>query len=170
MNATISLTVRLVVRPVATADTCPLCGEASIKRAPLLDRLKEAGVPAVGVTVKMRKSDEEYLKCNGCTAEFVRAERDIKVIMNGLMVSRNVPVQIRHIYNENVAVSDLLTKHRTAIIRKVNARRSPLGVSATKKELIICFKYKKTRTFGSFVRKADPLRGARYVFTELSLA
>ena len=124
----------------------------------------------MGGSLSMEKSGEEYLKCGGCRAEFIRAERDIEVIMNGLEVSRNVPVQIRHIYNENVAVSDLLTKHRTAIIRRVNARRSLLGVSAAKKELIICFKYKKTRTFGSFARKADPLRGARYVFTELSLA
>lgn len=170
MSATISLTVRPVVRPVATADTCPLCGGTSIKRAPLLDRLKEAGGPAVGVTVKMRKSGEEYLKCNGCTAEFVRAERDIEVIMNGLEVSRNVPVQIGHIYKEAVRVSDLLTEHRTAIVRRVNVGRSLLGVSVAKGELIICFRYKGIRTFGSFVRKADPLRGARYVFTELSLA
>ena len=155
---------------MAAPHTCPLCGGASIRQAPLLDRLKEVDIPAVGGSAKVRKSGEGYLRCHGCTAEFVHVERDIEPIMNGLMVQSNILNQIRRYYGEGVKVSDLLAKHRTAIIRKVSARRSLLGVSVTKKELIVCFRYMGVRTFGSFVRKTDPKRGAHYVFTELSIA
>ena len=155
---------------MAAPDTCPLCGGASIRQAPLLDRLKEVGIPAVGGSVKIRKSGEGYLKCHGCTAEFVHVERDIEPIMNGLTVQSHIPDQIKRYHGEAVKVSDLLTRHRTAIIRRVSARRSLLGVSVAKKELIVCFRYRGVRTFGSFVRRTDPERGAHYVFTELSMA
>lgn len=158
------------MRPVPDLDACPLCGGKTLKAVPLLDRIKKAKGPAVGGSVSIRKSGEEYLKCNGCTAEFVPAERDIKVIMNGLMVKSNIPDQIKHYYGKAIKVYDLLTKHRTAIVRRVNVRRSLLGVSVAKKELIICFKYGGVRTFGSFIREADPRRGTRYVFAELSMA
>ena len=164
-----SLTAARAAPAVAPPDTCPICGGASIRRAPLLDRLKELGIPAVGGGFKTRKSGEEYLKCHGCGAEFVPINRDIKTIMNGLMVQKNVPDLIEYYYKRRIKVSDLLTRHRTAIIRRVNVKRSMLGVSASQKELIICFMYRGVRTFGTFVRKADPKRGAHYVFTELSM-
>lgn len=169
MIAAISLTGRPDARTVPATETCPLCGGESIRRAPLLDRLKEAGVPAVGGSLKTRKSGEEYLKCHGCTAEFVHAKRDVKTVMNGLVVQENVPAQILHYYKRQIKVPDLLTKHRTAIIRRVHAKRSLLAVSAAKKELIICFMHRGVRTYGTFVRKNDPERGAHYVFTELSM-
>lgn len=169
MIAAMSLTALSTAPAVAPSDTCPLCGGTSIKRAPLLDRLKELGIPAVGGTVKTRKSGEEYLRCHGCTAEFVYAERDIKTIMNGLLVQDNVPAQIEHYYKRQIKIPDLLRKHRTAIIRRVNVKRSMLGVSASKKELIICFMYRGVRTSGTFVRETDPERGVHYAFTELSM-
>lgn len=154
---------------MAPPDTCPLCGGASIRRAPLLDRLRELGIPAVGGGFKTRKSGEEYLKCHGCTAEFVHTDRDVKTIMNGLVVQDNVPAQIEHYYKRRIRVADLLTRHRTAIIRRVSAGRSMLGVSTAKRELIICFMYRGVRTYGTFVRRTDPGRGVHYVFTELSM-
>ena len=167
--AAISLTALLPDPSVAPPDTCPICGATSIRRAPLLDRLKELGIPAVGGGFKTRKSGEEYLKCHGCGAEFVPIDRDIKTIMNGLVVQENVPDQIEHYYKKRIKVTDLLTRHRTAIIRRVNVKRSVLGVSAVKKELIICFMYRGVRTFGTFVRDRDPERGVHYVFTEMSM-
>ena len=167
--AAISLTALLSVPNVAPPDTCPLCGGASIRRAPLLDRLREVRVPVVGGSVGTRESGEKYLKCHGCTAEFVHTDRDIKTIMNGLVVQDNVPAQIEHYYKRRIRVADLLTRHRTAIIRRVSARRSMLGVSTAKRELIICFMYRGVRTYGTFVRESDPERGVRYVFTELSM-
>ena len=167
--AAISLTAIHAAPSVAPSGTCPLCGGASIRRAPLLDRLRELGIPAVGGGFKTRKSGEEYLKCHGCTAEFVHTDRDIKTIMNGLAVQENVPAQIEHYYKRQIRISDLLTRHRTAIIRRVSARRSMLGVSTAKRELIICFMYRGVRTYGTFVRESDPERGVRYVFTELSM-
>lgn len=169
MITAMSLTALFPAPAVAPSDTCPLCGGTSIKRAPLLDRLKELGIPTVGGIIKTRKSGEEYLKCHGCTAEFIYAERDIKTIMNGLLVEDNVPAQIEHYYKRQIKIPDLLRKHRTAIIRRVNVKRSMLGISAAKKELIICFMYRGVRTFGTFVREADPGRGVHYVFTELSM-
>lgn len=169
MIAAISLTALLPASAVAPPDTCPICGATSIRRAPLLDRLKELGIPAVGGGFKTRKSGEEYLKCHGCGAEFVPIDRDIKTIMNGLVVQENVPDQIEHYYKKRIKVTDLLTRHRTAIIRRVNVKRSVLGVSAAKKELIICFMYRGVRTFGTFVRERDPERGVHYVFTEMSM-
>lgn len=155
---------------MATPDTCPFCGGSSITREPLLDRLKELSIPVVGGSARTRKSGEEYLKCHGCTAEYVCAERDIKTIMNGLMVPKNIPVQIKHYYKAEIKVSNLLTRHRTAIVRKVDTRRSLLGVSAARNELIVCFRYRGVRTFGLFARKTDHRRGAHYVFEELSMA
>lgn len=165
----IPLTARPPPRAVATPDTCPICGGTSIKRAPLFDRLKGVGIPAVGGSLKTRKSCETYLKCHGCTAEFVYAERGIEQIMNGLLVEDNIPGQIEYYYKEAIEVPDLLTKHRTAIIRRVHVKRSLLGVSSTKKELIICFNYKGIRTFGSFIRETDSRRRAHYVFKELNM-
>lgn len=155
---------------MSTTDTCPFCGGSSISRAPLFDRLKELSIPVVGGSARTRKSGEEYLKCHGCTAEYVCAERDIKTIMNGLVVRPHIPTQIRHYYKAAIKTSDLLTRHRTAIVRKVDTRRSLLGVSSARNELIICFKYGGVRTFGSFARRTDPTRGAHYVFEELSMA
>ena len=166
----IPLTARPPPRVVATPDTCPVCGGESIRRAPLLDRIKGVGIPAVGGSLKTRKSCETYLKCHGCTVEFVYAERGIEQIMNGLLVEDNIPDQIEYYYKEAIEVPDLLTKHRTAIIRRVHVKRSLLGVSSAKKELIICFKYKGIRTFGSFIRETDSRRRAHYVFKELSMA
>ena len=170
MSATSHLTARASTRPVPDLDACPFCGGETLKAVPLLDRIKKARGPAVGGSVSIRKSGEEYLKCNGCMTEFVHAERDIEVIMKGLMVRPNILAQIKYCYGRAVKVSDPLTRHRTAIVRRVHARRSLLGVSVAKKELIICFKYRGVRTFGSFIREADRRRGARYVFAELSMA
>ena len=154
------------------ARTCPFCGGMAVRRRPALSGAKMgATIGGTGLSLEAGGSEESYLKCNGCTMEFVRADRDVDTILAGLRARRRIAAQIRHYYGEGVTVTDLLTGHVTAMARKANHYRSLASVSVSKKELIICFSYKNIRTFGSFVRKSDRSSGRRYYeFRELSMA
>lgn len=134
-------------------------------KGPLAERIKEAGVDIAGSggSAKLRKSGDTYFTCNGCMKAFVDADRDIEGILRGLKSKANIAHRTRHFYGEGVTPSELLENHRTAILRKANPRRSLLGVSLARKELIICFSYNGIRTYGSFIRKGD-----HYIFRELS--
>lgn len=112
---------------------------------------------------------ESYLRCHGCTMEFVRADRDVGNILAGLRVERRVAGRVRLYYGEGVTASDLLARHRTAMARKASRYRSLASVSVSKRELFVCFRRGGVRTFGSFVKKSSG-GGEYYVFTELSMA
>ena len=148
----------------------PPCGGKAPKAIPLPDRIKKARGPDAGGSVSIRKPGKEHLKCNECTTKFVRAERGIGAIIRGLTAGPNIPAQIKYFYGKAVKVSDPLTRRRTAIVQRANARRSLLGAPVAKKGPIMCFKRGGARTFGSLIREADPRRGARGVFAELSMA
>ena len=63
----------------------------------------------------------------------------------------------------------LLAEHSTAVVRRVNSRRSIRSVSVDGDELIVCFLHGGVRTFGSFVRGDDgPGDTSRYAFRSLS--
>ena len=150
---------------VNAGDPCPFCGGCLLVKGPLAERIKEAGVGIAGSggSAKLRKSGDTYFTCNGCMKAFVDADRDIEGILCGLKSKANIAHRTRHFYGEGVTPSELLENHRTAILRKANPRRSLLGVSLARKELIICFSYNGIRTYGSFIRKGD-----HYIFRELS--
>ena len=150
---------------VNAGDPCPFCGGCLLVKGPLAERVEEAGVSIAGSggSAKLRKSGDTYFTCNGCMMAFVDADRDIEGILRGLKSKANIAHRTRHFYGEGVTPRELLENHRTAILRKANPRRSLLGVSLARKELIICFSYNEIRTYGSFIRKGD-----HYIFRELS--
>ena len=156
----------------APAAPCPFCGGRPIRKRPLLDGAKIAFHTALGgASVEPEQSGETYLKCNGCAREFVPADRDIENILFGLRIEPSVPHLIRRYHGEGVTVTDLLTKHRTDIVRKAHHYRSRVSVSAVKNEIIICFRRRGVRTFGTFAQKSDKSGGANYyIFKGLSKA
>ena len=155
------------------AGKCPFCGgRADIKR-PKLDAIKKMSARAYGFegSVETRRMGDSYYKCNGCTMEFVYAEREIESILAGLEVGDRVPSQIRRYYNGEVSAIDLLTVHRTAIVRKANNHLSFISAHVVKDELIICFCYNNVRTYGTFVKKSSKSsNGDYYLFEKLNKA
>ena len=130
--------------------------------------VKAAGT---GASLKMKRSGESYLRCNGCAREYVPAERDIENILFGLEVEDRVPPLIVLYHGEGVTVTDLLTAHRTAIVRRAHRYRSLVSVSVAKREILICFCHRSVRTFGTFARKAGRFgRGDHYMFKGLNMA
>ena len=112
------------------------------------------------LSVRTARAGGWYLHCNGCTASFVRADRDVKTVAAGLLVDPRAALQVRHYYGEGVTVSDLLDCHLAAMARKVHVRRSLASVSVDKGELLACFLCRGVRTFGSLVRRRKG--GGRY--------
>lgn len=157
---------------VAPAAPCPFCGGNPIRKWPLLDGAKIAFHTALGsASVEPKQSGESYLKCNGCAREFVPADRDIENILLGLKVEPGVLPLIMRYHGEGVTVTDLLTKHRTDIVRKAHHYRSRVSVSAARNEIIICFRRSSVRTFGTFAQKSDKSGGGdHYIFKGLSKA
>ena len=128
-------------------------------------------VAGTGVSLRTRGSGESYLRCNGCAREFVPAERDIENILSGLEVEDRVPPLITLYHGEGVTVADLLTAHRTAIVRKAHRYRSLVSVSVAKREILICFCHRGVRTYGTFARRAGRSgRGDHYMFKGLNMA
>ncbi len=141
------------------SDPCPFCGGNKIKKLPLSDKVKKANASAGGnsggIEIESNPDKEFFFKCNGCNFKFVDADRDIKGIMNNLKVGVNIAILIRTYYHENVSVTDLLTNHRVAIVRKPRNFLSFIANKVVDKEVIICFNYNGIRTFGSFVKEKD---------------
>lgn len=151
--------------------TCPFCGAKASLKKPSLDGIRLGGkVAGTGLSIRAR-SKETYLHCNGCTFEFVRADRDIATIAAGLRVDPRVAYQIRHYHGEGVTVSDLLGRSITGMARKVNRIRSLASVSVARDELLVCFLHGGVRTFGSFVKSDDGPEGTScYTLRSLSRA
>lgn len=150
---------------------CPFCGGRGLPRRPRLDRLSGSSVsigPA-SLHLAVDSSGEEYFNCRGCDMSFVFAEREIATILSGLKMGPNIPILVKHYYGDGVAVRDLLTQHRTAMVRKVRAGLSFLSPSAVRNELVMCFNYNGIRTFGSFRRRRGS-RGYYYTFEVLNRA
>lgn len=134
--------------------TCPFCGGRALRKKPALDGMElGARVSGAGLSFKAPKAGESYLHCNGCTIDYIRADRDIETIAAGLLIGPLVALQARHYYGEGVAVSDLLRRHCTGMARRVHPLRSLASVSVAKDELLACFSYGGIRTFGSLVRR-----------------
>ena len=153
----------------APSTTCPFCGGRPVRKRPILDGAKiGVRVAGIGASLETKRSGGSYLRCNGCAREYVPAERDIGNILSGLEVEPWVPPLIGLYHGEGVTVTDLLTAHRTAIVRKVHHYRSYVSVSTAKKEIVVCFRRGGVRTFGTFVRRAGKRgSGDRYVFRGL---
>lgn len=131
---------------------CPFCGgRASRKRPPLAGARISGTLPGVGLSLAAAAPVVSYLHCNGCTIDYVRADRDVETVAAGLRVDPRAALQARHYYGEGVTVSDLLRCHLTAMARRVSARRSIASVSVSGRELLACFSYGGVRTYGSLV-------------------
>ena len=153
-----------------TYRTCPFCGGRAFPKRPLLDKMRLGGrVAGTGLSLRAR-SKETYLHCNGCTIDFVRADRDIKTIEAGLRIDPRAALQIKHYHGEDVTVYDLLHSCVTGMARMVRPGRSLASVSVDKDELLVCFLHRGIRTFGSLVRRRDRNGGYHYVLTGLSKA
>jgi len=155
-------------------DPCPFCGGNKIKKLPISDKVKKVNASGSGngggLEVESNPDKEYFFKCNGCNLKFVDAERDIDGITNNLQVRANIAILIRKYYHENISVSDLLLKHRVAIVRKPSNFFSFIADKVVEKELIICFLYNGIRTFGSFVKEKDEETGIyRYHFKTLGV-
>ena len=82
-----------------------------------------------------------------------------------------MPPLITLYHGEGVTVTDLLTAHRTAIVRRAHRYRSLVSVSVAKKEILICFCRRGIRTYGTLARKAGRSgRGDHYMFKGLNMA
>lgn len=150
--------------------TCPFCGGRASRRRPPLDGAELRGaVAGAGLSVRTARTGGWYLHCDGCTADYVRADRDIETIAAGLRVDPRVPLQVRHYYGEGLTVSDLLRCHLAAMARRVHARRSLASVHVDRGELLPCFSYRGVRTFGSLVRRRGK-GGYHYALRGLSKA
>lgn len=158
---------------MAAPDPCPFCGGRPVRKRPALDGARfGVRVAGTGASLRAKRSGESYLRCNGCGTEYVPAERDIENILSGLEVEPWVPPLIGLYHGEGVTVTDLLTAHRTAIVRKVHHYRSYVSVSTAKREIVICFRHNGVRTFGTFARRGGGRGGGgdRYVFRGLGMA
>ena len=164
--------LRAQARRVADPAHCPFCGGRPAKRGTALDGVK-IGFRAAGVeaSIDAKGSGETYYRCNGCMIEYADAERDIETILRGLRVEHEVAYQIRAYYGDGPTATDLLTRHRTAIVRRAHRRRSVLSVSVDGGELIACFLYNGVRTFGTLARvDGGPGGTSHYVFRGLGRA
>ena len=156
----------------ALPDPCPFCGGRPVRKAPLLGSARiGVKVAGTGASLRTKGSGASYLRCDGCAREFVPAERDIGNILSGLEVDPRVLPLIRLYHGEGVTVTDLLTAYRTAIVRKVHRYRSLVSVSVAKREILICFRRRGVRTFGTFARRTGKQgSGDHYVFKGLGMA
>ena len=156
----------------APPGPCPFCGGRPGRVRPLLDGARIGfQVAGTGATLETKRSGKSYLQCDGCGAEYVPAERDIGTILSGLRVEAGVLHRIRLYHGEGVTVTDLLTAHRTAIVRRAHHYRSLVSVSPAKKEILICFCRGGVRTYGTFARRRKRSGdGDHYVFRELNRA
>lgn len=155
------------------ASKCPFCGGRADTKRPKLDVIKKVGGSAYdfGGFLETRRPKDSYYKCNGCTMEFVYAEREIESILAGLEVGSKIAGRIKRYYKVDIAAVDLLKNHRTAIVRKVNNHLSFISAHVVKDELIICFCYNQIRTCGTFVKKSrKPVNGDYYLFDKLNKA
>ncbi|MCV0409360.1 hypothetical protein [Nitrosopumilus sp.] len=142
-------------------DVCPFCGGKPIKKNPYSDRVKKAGIGAGALEVSgsgnvemdPNPEKEEYFLCNGCNQKYVWADIDINLILKHLKGEENIPKLIKYYYPDNVSLTDLLTKHRTGIVRRHSDKVSWLSNMIIKRQLYICFNYDGKRTFGTFIRK-----------------
>lgn len=158
--AAIPLAAALLLAPAAAVpDARPACGGASIRRAPLLGRLGEAGATAAGGSARTRKPGVENLECRGRTAEFAHADRE----------QGSMPAQIKHYRKRRISIPGLPTGRRTTMARRAGARRPLPGSSAAKRGLIGCPANRGAGTPGTPVRRTDYERGARCAFTELGM-
>ena len=151
--------------------TCPFCGGRALRKRPALAGAKvSAALAGTGASLEAPRS-APYLHCNGCTFDFVRADRDVKTIAAGLHVDPRVAHQIRHYHGEGVTVSDLLDRSVIGMARRVHRLRSLVSVSVARDELLVCFLHGGIRTFGSFVKSdGGPGGTTRYTFRGLSRA
>lgn len=160
---------------MALPDTCPFCGGNPVKKQPWLAGARigagaGAGATSIGGSFRPANSREEYLQCRGCMRQYVDAERDIKTILRGLRVEPRVAFQIRRYYGRGPTATDLLTRHRTAIVRGVSGRGSIFSVSLDKDKLFVCLLYDGVRTHGPLVKSDDGPGGTSYyTFGGLSL-
>ena len=156
----------------APPDPCPFCGGRPARVRPLLDGARiGVQVAGAGASLETKRSGRSYLRCDGCGAEYVPAERDVENILSGLRVEPEVLPRIRMYHGEGVTVTDLLAAHRTAIVRKAHRYRSLLSVSVAKREIVICFCRGGVRTYGTFARRGKKSGdGYHYVFRELNKA
>lgn len=158
----------------APSAQCPFCGGNPIRKRPLLDGTKIDFHTAVGINLSLTlKSDESYLKCRGCTREYVPAYMDVRNILHDLEPRDGVQDLIELYHGEGVTVADLVENCRTGIVRKAHRYRSYVSVSVARNEIIICFLRGGVRTFGTFARKGGkPGGGAgdRYILKGLSKA
>lgn len=126
-------------------------------------------VGAASLRLVVDSKGEEYYKCHGCDMSFVFADREIETMLPGMMVSLSVPIRIKHYYGGGVSARDLLTRHRTATVRKVRGRLSFFSSKTARNELVVCFNYNGVRTFGSFRRRRGD-NGYYYTFEGLDRA
>lgn len=158
----------------APSDPCPFCGGNPIRKRPLLDGATIDFRTAVGIDLSLTlNSGESYLKCRGCTREYVPADRDVRSILHDLEVKDGVQDLIELYHGEGVTVADLVKNCRTGIVRKARRYRSYVSVSAARNEIIVCFLRGGVRTFGTFARKSGRPGGGggdRYILKGLSRA
>ncbi len=134
--------------------TCPFCGGRASRRRPPLDGAELRGAAAgAGLSAGTAGAGGSHLHCDGCTADYVRADRDVETVAAGLRVDPRVPLQVRHYYGEGPTVSGLPRCRLAAMARRVHARRSLATVHVDRAELLPCFSYRGVRTFGSLVRR-----------------
>lgn len=156
---------------VPVSVECPFCGGRGLPRRPGMDRLSGSSVSVgpASLHLAVDPKGERYYMCRGCNMAFVFAEREIETMLPGMIVGPNIPILVRHYYGDDTTVRALLTEHRTAMVRKVRGRLSLLAPVAAGSELVMCFRHKGVRTFGSFRRKRGD-RGYYYAFEELNRA
>lgn len=155
------------LRPPAPegAAPCPFCGGVGLPKRPWGDRISGSsiGTDVASLRLVVDSSGEEYFKCHGCNTSFVFADREIGTILPGLRMRPRVPLLAKHYYGDGVSVHDLLTRHRTAIVRKIHGRLSFISARTARNELVVCLNYNGVRTFGSLRRR----RGRNGYYYEL---
>ena len=157
--------------PGEVPPLCPFCGGRGLPKKPGMGRLSGSSVSvgAASLRLVVDSKGEEYYKCHGCDMSFVFADREIGTMLPGMMVSLSVPIRIKHYYGGGVSARDLLTRHRTATVRKVRGRLSFFSSKTARNELVVCFNCNGVRTFGSFRRRRGD-NGYYYTFEGLDRA
>jgi hypothetical protein len=141
---------------------CPFCGGTPMRKSPKSERMSKIG-PNVGVQgisagVNMEfqssSSKEEYFYCSGCNQEYICASIDINLILTNFCTDRKEEIadKVRHYYENQVTLTDLLRIYRTGIVRRHRGTVPYISDKLARRSLYICFNYKGKRTFGTFVR------------------
>ena len=151
--------------PPEGSAPCPFCGGVGLPKRPWGDRISGSsiGTDVASLRLVVDSSGEEYFKCHGCNTSFVFADREIGTILPGLRMRPKVALLAKHYYGDGVSVHDLLTRHRTAIVRKIHGRLSFISARTARNELVVCLNYNGVRTFGSLRRR----RGCNGYYYEL---